>query len=73
MNLISFHWKMFKIKRLRKTFEGKDWQLTIGPDMWNDHAGFTFHGNEVEPMGDWRRWKFNLRVNFQSPVSWRLR
>lgn len=56
-------------------FYGKNWVLIIGPDISNRDFGFTFMQGEAppHPIGEWRQFKYNFRMNIRWPVSFRLR
>jgi hypothetical protein len=45
------------------------WLLIVGPDLSNNDWGLTFHRDPLPPMGDWKQWRINWRVNIRWPIQ----
>lgn len=54
-------------------FYTKDWLLIIGQDISDRDYGVTLKQGEITPIGDWKRWKYEFRMNVRWPISIRFK
>lgn len=46
-----------------------DWLLIVGPDLNNNDWGVTLHRGVRPPMGEWKQWRINWRINIRWPIQ----
>lgn len=54
-------------------FDKDKWLLIVGRDLFNDHWGITLNVGPLPPLGDWRMWKHEWRINVRWPVTYHSR
>jgi hypothetical protein len=67
------NWKLLWHRATHHLFYGDGWVVIIGPDISHRDWGVTWNWGECKPLGDWRCWRHEWRINVRWPISVRIK